>query len=283
MATCLECEHYEKYEGDRKINGKRVVMFCLKYKKSCPKREGYSYSTNPCNDDFTPKSKPTCKECEHNPPDSYCGECEDYAKFTPKKPAEEKSCKTCRKREDRDNTCPPMEKCNYGNNYMCWQPIPKPKTDDEVGKTKMYVSSPRNCGKTHAYAEYVEHLRKSPVAFYDEFLTPKQKENKMKLTKVIFYPIRRYVATCVVIVTAWICIWLNPLVFFVAKMVKPEYRRTVREQHWLDDIITPWNSGDWKQIAVVWICAIAAVAGVILALYLYNQFCKKLCKMLGSE
>jgi len=118
---------------------------------------------------------------------------------------------------------------------------------------------------------------------------PKRKEPKMKITKLIFWPIRRYVATCVVIVTAKICIILNPLVFFVAKMVKPEWEAEVPDVLYSDGSLRggvaaiPWDSGNWEHITVVWFITIAAVALAILALWLYNQFCKKLCKMIGSE
>jgi len=69
--TCKQCEHYEKYEGDKLIDGKKAIMFC-------PKRKalggvGYYSNLKICGSEYFIPKKPKpvdpnmpCKDCDRS-------------------------------------------------------------------------------------------------------------------------------------------------------------------------------------------------------------------------
>jgi len=65
---CTGCEHYEKYEGDKLVDGEKAVMRCNMPKKSStgPHYGTLFIGTQPCMDGFTPK-KPEPEKPKEKP------------------------------------------------------------------------------------------------------------------------------------------------------------------------------------------------------------------------
>ena len=114
--TCKDCEHYEFYDGPRKIIAEKAIMYCKKHKN-------YHNNTNPALCEF----------------------------FTPKKPAEkevERGCGTCKLSSMHEGGCPQPETilCTQENNYDAWQPIEK--------EVKKDCSNCRHSKKNNATGQY---------------------------------------------------------------------------------------------------------------------------------
>ena len=86
---------------------------------------------------------------------------------------------------------------------------------------------------------------------------------------------RRYVMLCTVIVTTWIAIRLNPVVFWLAGLAKPVWRTAGTTYSGVtNELLKPeikWDSGDWKQIAVVWACATLVCVAICLVICAFNK------------
>ena len=156
--TCKECSWYEYYDGPKLTTcGYKAVMFCPKIRDDpLSTLDGYSNSLGRCGSYFTPKPKEPekkvrCIACLNSrprlrkpnklcPTENYCDikDCHFYAlkerqcsDFTPKKPKEQKSCKTCRHSMYNNGT---GKHCDVKGCAMTsqpdspgWQPIEKPK------------------------------------------------------------------------------------------------------------------------------------------------------------
>jgi len=107
--------------------------------------------------------------------------------------------------------------------------------------------------------------------------TPKPKENKMKIG-IFKFSFRRYVMLCTIAFTTKMAIWLNPVVFWLASLVRSDW--SSKESIYFEEtgrgvlgsITVPWDSGDWKQIIVVWSCAIMICNAIYIVIYAFNKF-----------
>ena len=102
--TCKQCEHYEKYEGDKLIDGKKAIMFC-------PKRKalggvGYYSNLKICGSEyFTPKKPEPKKTIE---------DCNETCKYSWKNNLAGGVCSLVHPKE--------FAKCRYGGFYSNWTP-----------------------------------------------------------------------------------------------------------------------------------------------------------------
>lgn len=153
MLTCKKCEWYERYNGDRMVDGEIAVMFCPKLKVRVPRNEGYAAGINTCSyGDFTPKKpaekvEKSCQTCCFSmlnngigkpcmkPVDKTDGGCKDYSGW---QPIPKKTCGNCKKaRPSEDSRFPSSVRCsdsvrrghypkdNPRDDAVCWLPIPK--------------------------------------------------------------------------------------------------------------------------------------------------------------
>ena len=109
---------------------------------------------------------------------------------------------------------------------------------------------------------------------------PIHKENKM-IGKLLF-SVRRIVLGCTVYCFVKMSIFLNPLVFRTAKMIRTNYgleggswesvykNGEFLRREYVESVI-PWNSGDYGQIAFVWSTVLAACALIVLTICAYNR------------
>jgi hypothetical protein len=167
------------------------------------------------------------------------------------------------------------------------EPSPPKKKENIVQQKKSCLNckrtESRTDGKDGFHCKYLDHDYSNtaigPCSCYElkkvKSINHKSKEKTMSTLNKIFYSIRRYVAGCAIYCTVKICIFLNPKIFWVAGLITPFYEEDVYvgTGEWQD---VPWNSGDPKQIAFVWFMVALAFVAVLVALWAYNQFCKKL-------
>ncbi len=228
----------------------------------------------------------------------------------------EKKCYNCGiSHQSGNGTCDKNTKCD--DKYSGWQPIKKPSQQTiNPPKKKEAEMAEITCVSCAYYCKHegdkidkrsgiqaimccvVEEDRylyfsdTEPCDDYEKDQPVKEiksKEIKMSTLNKIFYPIRRYVAGCAIYCTAKICIFLNPKIFWLAGLIRPDYAAQKGEYRNVFDATSgeylgkevvenaiPWNSGDPKQIAFVWLMVALAFVGVLVALWAYNQFCKKL-------
>jgi len=142
-------------------------------------------------------------------------------------------------RQRHDDTCRTKGYC-CGDDNNGWQPIEKP--------SKRYRP--------------------------EKEINPEAKEKPM-LAK---FTSRRYVMLCTLYVTTKIAIVLNPWLFRLAGLVRPEWGsirgKLIREGNgnYIREMIpVPWDSGNWQQIAGVWACAILVCTAICGAIYAFNK------------
>ena len=140
--TCKDCEHYEFYDGPEKPcepNEIKAVMKCVSTaRRKELSKGGYTY--------YGVYAKVTSQRS--------CGGC-DF--FTPKKPKEEKGCKTCWNSMHNNATgrgCE-IKGCAGADDktYPGWQPIPKPgqaTIPPEYKITQATLDEHKRIGQEHA-------------------------------------------------------------------------------------------------------------------------------------
>jgi len=247
----------------------------------------------------------TCKDCKHQL-DCYASrigtnkkweECRD---FTPKEPVKislkpaGEHCKGCVYDSNRvfcGNSCVfgPFSK----KQHVFEQPKPgekkrtikeyclelEAKREEELKKKQQDHES--HIGLLNSRLQNQKNMYQRAISDLEEYINrilnkpPKKAKEKPMLAK---FTSRRYVMLCTLYVTTKIAIVLNPWLFRLAGLVRPEWGsirgKLIREGNgnYIREMIpVPWDSGSWKQIAAVWACAILVCTAICGAIYAFNE------------
>jgi len=237
--TCKDCKHYEPYSGSKP----GYVMFCP-YRSKKMEHDGLYRNFETCGSDFTPKEP---VKISLKPAGEHCKGCM----------YENMSCTEC--------VCGPFPKEQarpiYGSRPTIMQEQLRAFEEAQIKAAQMAINPPM----IFPSGMYIDKPKS----------TPKKAKEKPMLAK---FTSRRYVMLCTLYVTTKIAIVLNPWLFRLAGLVRPEWGsirgKLIREGNgnYIREMIpVPWDSGSWKQIAAVWACAILVCTAICGAIYAFNE------------